>query len=193
MTHYSLFPAGRAAWTSYECFDGDDALTSEECDALLAAAAATEPGAGLVGESVEDRTVRSAEVRDLPFGGDVLPVQAKLVDAALRANELWWGFDLTHLQKMQVCRYGPGDRFRSHTDWGPGFTTRKLSIAVVLNDPAEFDGGEWVFTSSSIDSVIRPERGMIMVFPSFLLHRVEPVRRGERWSATAWVEGPPFR
>lgn len=193
MTHYSLLPAGRAEWTSFAVFRGDEALTDSECGALIAAAAACEPTPGLIRGCVEDQEIRSVEKRDLPFGGDVLTVQAKMVDAVIQANNFWWGFDITHLQKVQICRYGVGDHFLAHCDWGPGFTTRKISVAALINDPAEFDGGEWVFTTSHLDSVLPPEKGMIVVFPSFVLHKVNPVRRGERWSATAWVEGPPFR
>lgn len=72
-------------------------------------------------------------------------------------------------------------------------TTRKISVVVILNDPGEFDGGELVLTTSHVEGVVEPQRGMVVVFPSFILHKVNPVTRGERWSATAWIEGPPFR
>ncbi len=193
MTHYSLFPAGRPVWAHYTYFDGEESLTEVECKAVMEAASEQEHHSGLIRDSMEDRQIRSVDVATLSFGGDLLPVQAKIIDAALRANDHWWGFDLTHVAKMEVCRYGTGDHFKAHTDWGSGHTTRKLSVAVLLNDAGEFDGGEWVFTNSYLEGVVVPQRGTIVVFPSFVVHRVNPVTRGERWSATAWIEGPPFR
>lgn len=159
----------------------------------MTAAASGRPLAATIGRSVEDHGVRRADVRELPFGGDALEVQDQLLQAVIRANDFWWGFDLTHVRKMEVCRYGVGDGYVPHMDLGPDFTTRKLSLAVLLNDPEQFEGGEWVFTASHLECELSPTRGMIVVFPSFVLHSVRPVTRGERWSATAWVEGPPLR
>jgi PKHD-type hydroxylase len=34
------------------------------------------------------------------------------------------------------------------------------------------------------------ERGSISTFPSFCLHKVEPVTSGERWSLVIWIHGP---
>ena len=39
---------------------------------------------------------------------------------------------------------------------------------------------------------IRP-RGSVIVFPSFVWHRVKPVTKGVRYSVVAWYGGPPFK
>ena len=36
------------------------------------------------------------------------------------------------------------------------------------------------------------EEGSIIVFPSFLQHRVAPITKGIRYSLVAWFLGPPF-
>jgi len=39
---------------------------------------------------------------------------------------------------------------------------------------------------------IRP-KGSIVVFPSYVFHRVTPVTRGTRYSLVCWSVGKPFR
>ena len=36
-------------------------------------------------------------------------------------------------------------------------------------------------------------RGSIIVFPSFLYHRVKPVKQGTRYSLVAWSNGFPYK
>ena len=82
---------------------------------------------------------------------------------------------------------------------------RKLSVTISLNDPDEYDGGNLEFDfrnqrdwernkKSKIKACteIRP-RGSIIVFPSFVWHRVSPVTRGTRYSLVIWNLGYPFR
>ena len=82
---------------------------------------------------------------------------------------------------------------------------RKLSVTISLNDPSEYDGGNLQFDfRNQVDwernkkkaikscTEIRP-RGSVIVFPSFVWHRVEPVTRGTRYSLVIWNLGYPFK
>ena len=78
-----------------------------------------------------------------------------------------------------------------HLDVGKDdISRRKLSAVVLLSDPSEFDGGELQIMTSKDPKTVPLKRGSIVFFPSFLLHRVTPVTRGERRSLVFWVEGP---
>jgi len=112
-----------------------------------------------------------------------------------------WGFDLAAMEAMQVARYVDGGGYGWHVDsfQDQGFV-RKLSVSIQLSDPSTYDGGElqWCwFGSSEGQRIPKPEglslRGSVVVFPSYHLHRVTPVTRGERWSLVGWVRGPRFR
>jgi PKHD-type hydroxylase len=35
-------------------------------------------------------------------------------------------------------------------------------------------------------------QGTMVLFPSFLVHRVTPVRAGTRYAIVGWLHGPPF-
>ena len=68
---------------------------------------------------------------------------------------------------------------------------RKLSSTIQLTDPKEYEGGELEFDFRQYDpdkkrktqicKEISP-KGSIVVFPSFVWHRVKPVTKGVRYS-----------
>ena len=83
---------------------------------------------------------------------------------------------------------------------------RKLSYSVNLTHPDEYEGGHFEYCDAyGINPLSDPERGVIripqsgreqgsiIVFPSFIYHRVTPVTRGRRHSLVGWIAGPTFR
>jgi PKHD-type hydroxylase len=71
---------------------------------------------------------------------------------------------------------------------------RKLSVTVQLSEPSEYEGGNFVFDEvDSPDTNILKQKGTVLVFPSYLRHRVEPVTKGVRRSLVSWFEGPSWR
>ncbi len=43
------------------------------------------------------------------------------------------------------------------------------------------------------ETVIEPQLGDLIIFPSFIDHKVSPVTKGVRYSVVAWFGGPPFK
>ena len=75
-------------------------------------------------------------------------------------------------------------------------TVRKISVSAILND--DYEGGELMFRFLDGDSnlaevAITPRLGDLVVFPSYLDHKVAPVTKGIRYSVVAWFGGPPFK
>jgi predicted 2-oxoglutarate/Fe(II)-dependent dioxygenase YbiX len=80
---------------------------------------------------------------------------------------------------------------------------RKISVTINLSDPLDYDGGDLWLTKHPQDSRISEletftnpsfrDKGAVVVFPSWIRHRVTPVTRGTRYSAVAWFNGPPLR
>ena len=82
---------------------------------------------------------------------------------------------------------------------------RKLSMTCQLTDGSEYQGGELEFDFRNYDPHMRDEsihriqckeilpKGSIIVFPSFVWHRVKPVISGTRYSLVVWHLGQPFR
>ena len=47
--------------------------------------------------------------------------------------------------------------------------------------------------SKLAEVAITPRLGDLVVFPSYLDHKVAPVTKGIRYSVVAWFGGPPFK
>jgi PKHD-type hydroxylase len=63
-----------------------------------------------------------------------------------------------------------------------------LSFTVFLTDPAEYRGGDLVLESPAGEESVRLPAGHALVYPSTLLHRVDPVEAGERLVAVGWIQ-----
>lgn len=130
------------------------------------------------------------EDTDLVWLLDRLEIMIKQANAAMR-----WNFELGGFyEHLQYARYegDAGGFFDGHYDVGknPIQASRKLSISIQLSDPSEYEGGELELYS------IGPapkQKGAVIIFPSFLMHRVAPVTKGVRESLIVWVSGPPFK
>lgn len=93
---------------------------------------------------------------------------------------------------IQLYRYPTGGFLNPHMDIGKGYmSTRKLGITVQLSAAGSYEGGDLEFISS--ENLAPRELGTVVIFPTFMLHRVRPVTRGERISLVSWVHGHPFR
>lgn len=114
---------------------------------------------------------------------------------ATQVNMQHYAFDTLGIDEpLQLAEYGVEDFFQWHLDFGPGESSnRKLSLTVQLSDPDNYEGGALQFMVN--DKIIDAprERGTIVIFPSFVLHRVEPVTKGKRRSLVGWISGPPYR
>lgn len=175
-----------------------NALTTAECDALIALAASHQlKDAGLVGGT----TAHSIRRADLAWLDDI-PEAAWVMDRMMRmvsqANHQAFGFDITDFgESPQVARYDAARE--GHFDWhsdigaGPWAARRKLTIVVQLSDPSGYTGGGLELRPDSNIRNAPRDRGTAILFPSFVLHRVTPVTAGIRWSLTLWSHGPAFR
>ena len=166
------------------------ALTPDDCEALLRVARTRTPEVAEVIADAALGTERRSTVRWLDDRD--ASVIARVRDVLQELNEGWFHFDVDGIEPIQIARYGPGDRYDSHIDLGPGEASRrKLSLTIQLSDPNTYEGGDLAFRGVSPPGA--RARGAAVVFPSYLGHAVEPVRTGERWSLVAWAVGPPFR
>jgi PKHD-type hydroxylase len=129
------------------------------------------------------------------------PVASTLGHYTSLANrECGWGFDVYGIESVQVGEYVSEEK--GYYDWhmdmlrateGPGI--RKLTAVLQLTDPDEYEGGDLEIRLPFTEEVVTVPKGQgnIVVFPSFLYHRVTPVTHGSRSTAVAWFVGPAFR
>jgi len=124
-----------------------------------------------------------------------------------------WNFDINWSETCQFTKYGKNQFYDWHCDsdrvpYGQNHPNknlrgkiRKLSVTVSLTDPSKYKGGnlEFVFPDSPNNKkkIIKCKealpKGSIIVFPSFVYHRVTPVTKGTRHSLVIWTCGNPFK
>lgn len=120
----------------------------------------------------------------------------RLAQVVNHLNRQHWGFEVSGSERLQFSAYGPGEHYGWHIDLGARghFAQRKISVSVLLNDPAEYEGGDFEISVGSDNKICSRAKGGVILFPSYALHRVTPVTRGIRYSLVAWIVGAqPFR
>ena len=96
-------------------------------------------------------------------------------------------------EPLQVVRYARGGHFDWHIDVGAGEErSRKLTIIVQLTSAHAYAGGELEFCNL-VPSIYHRAMGSVLIFPSILGHKVNPITRGRRTALVAWVDGPSLR
>ena len=173
----------------------EGAFTAPECDAIVARAQVISAQEGVLDSKNNDnyRQARKSLVRFIDYEPEIAWVFAKLRDLAKHANQSY-RFEIHGFrERLQVAEYGLGDHFDWHLDLTGGQSSlRKMSVSVLLSDPADYDGGDLEFPNTPAGKLGR-NRGGAIVFPSFMPHRVTRVTRGKRISLVAWISGPSFR
>jgi PKHD-type hydroxylase len=114
---------------------------------------------------------------------------------ATEANQLW-GFDLhSIIDDIQFTEYeAGGGHYDWHIDIGPKtISHRKISIVIQLSDPEDYEGGDLELMPGNYSFAVPKKKGAVVLFPSFILHRVTPVTSGLRRSAVLWVGGSHYK
>lgn len=117
----------------------------------------------------------------------------------LQANRELYNFDIQYVtDPIHYVIYPPeGGHLRWHMDVGYGeVNRRKLSLTVQLSDPSEYEGGDfhiWYGGDEGHFITMPKEKGTVLIFPSFLMHRVTPVTKGTRKALVFWTGGEPYK
>ena len=121
-----------------------------------------------------------------------------LLPLAIEANNNSYHFDIDIVTDPIHYVIYPEDG--GHLDWhmdvgAYGVNTRKLAMTVQLSDSSEYEGGDFQIWNGGKDRFITlpREKGDVVVFPAFLMHRVTPITKGQRKCLVFWTGGRPFR
>lgn len=115
-------------------------------------------------------------------------------EIAKEGNRLY-GYDIKPIrEQIQVSIYDESQEgfYTWHMDVDPDFMTRKISISVPLNHPAQYEGGDLQFWDGGSVVTATQAPGLPILFPSWIVHRVNPVTQGRRYSMVCWVGGPEW-
>jgi PKHD-type hydroxylase len=133
-----------------------------------------------------------------------------------KANKMaGWNFKWNRSESCQFTKYKLNQYYDWHCDgWDKPYNKpntpehgmiRKISMTLQLTDGSEYEGGELEFDFRNYEPPLRDEakhlqkakeilpKGSLIVFPSFVWHRVKPVTKGVRYSLVMWNLGYPFK
>lgn len=150
-------------------------------------------GGNPVGEDLA--RIRRSQVSWLNKTQDTTWLFEKLGHIASSLNAQYYRFDLTGFgEAIQLTNYDQSEHgmYGWHQDYNAKIS-RKLSMVLQLTDPSQYEGGNLQFMTGVETQTIRKQRGLVAVFPSYVLHQVTPVTSGSRQSLVAWISGPAFR
>lgn len=180
-------------------------LSKRTCEELIQkglALPSQQGNVGFDGDARSDNSFRRSRIRWVdrraPGWGWVIELIEHVV---LVSNRNAFGFDLDYVHEIQFTEYSAD--YKGHYHWHEDLDwtnnkpyQRKLSFVCQLSDPSGYEGGklELRFPDGEdppADGLA--DQGSILVFPSFVKHRVTPITKGMRYSLVTWYEGPPFR
>jgi PKHD-type hydroxylase len=97
------------------------------------------------------------------------------------------------LLQYTVYHAHEGGHFDWHIDMVRHTAHRKLSFSLQLSDPSEYEGCDLEIHGGRQSLPVPRTRGTLVAFPSYMMHRVTPIRSGTRKALVIWTAGPPFR
>ena len=108
-----------------------------------------------------------------------------------------WKYIINGWEPFQYTQYDEsyGGHFNWHIDVHPRFSVddpdpRKISFSVGLSDIHDYDGGDFMIKVDKDHKTFKLDRGDVIAFPSWMLHKVSPVTRGMRRTLVGWGNGP---
>ena len=192
------------------------------CDEIIKYALLKKDHMGRTG-GVKDEKLSDKQIKDIKYRRDSNVVwlndpwiYRELHPYIHAANKnAGWNFQWDTSEQLQFTKYKLNQYYDWHQDsFNKPFDKpntldhgkiRKLSMTCQLTDSSEYEGGELEFDFRDYDPPQRDEakhliqakqilsKGSIIVFPSFVWHRVKPVRKGVRYSLVMWNLGYPFK
>lgn len=176
-----------------------NAFTPAECDRIIEYSKSLSMMNGMISnKDVDDETLkyRKSNICWIQAHPDIVWLYQRMTDIVQHMNNEFFGFELTgFLESFQFTEYkAPDGKYNFHMDKSLNTRIRKLSCVLQLTDPSEYEGGDFeIQIDETPTNLNKKEKGTLLVFPSWILHRVTPVTKGTRHSLVSWVAGPNFK
>lgn len=170
-------------------------LTDEEIVKLKEIGESLHKEKGTVTDQGNETSARISEVSWINSSPESLWLYEKISELIINANDVMWQFDLSgyHDSFQYTTYHGGGGHYDWHTDVGPKMANRKISCVLQLSNPEDYTGGELQINGGNGIVDAPKDFNTLIIFPSFVLHRVTPVLTGTRKSLVTWVAGPTLK
>jgi len=171
------------------------AFSSESCDKIIKQCEKQNLEEAAVGSYPAlkiNKRIRDTKKIVLP---NDIGIGATLTGIGFQANAYKWKFDVKRSNQTEFLKYDKNGHFSSHVDTFleevDNKETRKISVILILSDG--YEGGKFYLKTQEEKIYPKQDKGDIIIFPSFLLHGVEPITSGIRRSMITWLIGPYFK
>jgi PKHD-type hydroxylase len=178
----------------------DSGFTAQELDRIVDIGLNSQVHEGLVADGANNSSRRTCTLSWLFPTPDTQWIFQRVSDCLLDINDKFYKFVIDQYEPLQFTNYNEdrAEFYAPHIDTVYGIkcqmTSRKLSLTLQLTDPNDYEGGDLLMYDGRENPTPVPKhRGALIVFPSFLMHEVTPVRSGRRNSLVTWAHGPLFR
>jgi PKHD-type hydroxylase len=174
----------------------ENVFSKEECEKIISISNKSSfIKGGFYKKNKLDNSIRDSNIKWLEIEKDTEWLFRKTTDIVFELNEKFFKFNLFgFIEGFQFTNYkAPAGKYGKHVDRGLNSRVRKLSISIQLSDPKNYKGGELYLYESDKGNLMSKKQGTLVVFPSFILHEVTPVTKGERNSLVTWITGDNFK
>ena len=162
----------------------DPCFTDAECARIIAEGTALPMKQGVTTGHEAAPEARKSTISLFPPEQRHAWIMQRIGKVASDANQKAWRFDIARSEALQFSAYGAGQYYDWRIDLGSrgALALRKISVSVQLNDGADYDGGDLEVSLGTTNKRATRKKGSVILFPSYMRHRVLPVTRGIRWS-----------
>lgn len=186
---------------SIDCF-WDELFSEEEVDEICKICETFPKQSGYIADGVEDENARKSTIAWIHRDQNTDWFFSRIESAVNKLNCKFYGFDIFTLNVLQYTLY---ENEQSHYNWhwdmliGNSLDNlhdvrqRKLSAILQLSNPDDYVGGDFEYNDGGISKTILKKKGLMTTFPSFVIHKVNPVESGIRKTLVAWFTGPDWR
>jgi len=88
------------------------------------------------------------------------------------------------IENILFNQYNESDFLNYHIDAEEIKYGATLTVVIQLND--DYEGGEFVYQIDGIENILPKIKGSIFIFESSILHKINPITKGIRYSLNLW-------
>lgn len=177
-------------------------FTLEDCERIVELGELAEFEKGRIGGAgggpgSTDIDVRNTDIVWLQPNENTFWIFEKMNSLIAKINFDKFQMDLDRFDGFQYSKYSESHHYNWHIDTAvepyPNGMFRKLSLSLMLTDPTDYEGGDFLLNlggNADRPTKMRLEKGDLVVFYSHIPHKVEPVTKGIRTTLVTWALGP---
>ena len=181
----------------YIWFCHEDLYNQDECDHLKNLLSVND-NTGITDISPSD-SIKTAVVKHSWYHNELKLSLDKMIQTVININKNYFGFDLYPLTSydsvnLNIYSEDNNGQYSWHVD-GVIDQPYDVKLTAILNLTDEIiTGGDFQFYPSAPETIESfKKQGSLIVFPSFIQHRVTPVLKGTRKTLALWMSGPSWK